>query len=136
MKYIIIALSIILFSCSQKNDRTNRNLTQEQTGDTTYCFHLDINKTDSAFIYVVRCTTHIGLNEKTGEMRGFYPQSLFYGYDSTVVDFKGLNVIPRNEGRTKIYLRNPFNMKLTADSIIVFVTRFHKKLEISTQRTA
>ena len=136
MKHIIIILLFVLFSCVQKNDSDKQGHSQEQKVDTTYSFCLDIQKAATGFIYVVSCTTHVGPNKMIGQMLNFYPQSLFYGYDSTVVNFKDLNVIPLSEGRTKIYLRNPIDMKLTADSIVVFVTKFNKKLEISVQRTA
>jgi hypothetical protein len=122
-------------SCTQRERSTDQKTVPLPSNDTTYGYLIDIHQNESGYVHSISTSIYTGLAISEGELTEYDPYELFFGYDSTVVSIGNLYVVPKRVGVTKLYLRNPDNINLIADSINISVSQENNKYVLHTQRT-
>jgi hypothetical protein len=98
--------------------------------DTVYSYSIHVNRVNNRYYCGISVAMYTGVTIADGELSEFDSRELFFGYDSSVIEFKGNELIPRSVGKTCIYLRHPDKPETVADSLVIQVRRLYKRFII------
>ena len=113
---------------------TNYGVSQNSSPDTVYGYFIGVNENGGHYFHNISTSMYLNNVILDGELTNYNACELFYGYNSNILSVDSLYFIPKRIGKTKVYLRNPNNPTLIADSVIVVISKGKKKLTLKIRR--
>jgi hypothetical protein len=122
----------VIFCVGQvkKSPDKNIHLPKPDFSDTTYRYYPELYQNKNKYFLYVSAAMYTGNLMADGDLTNYNTSQLFFGYDTSIVIIKGNELIPKAIGHTSIYLRNPDDSTVTADSMSVKIFKSKGKLLI------
>jgi hypothetical protein len=132
---IMIACAV---SCARREDfSANKSVRADPLrsySDTACTYSIEITPERGGYAHHISVEMSAGLFIRNGEITKYNPGDWFYGYDTSIIQFNERYIIPKSVGATVVYLSDPEDATVPADSVKIYITMAGGKLVLQTDR--
>lgn len=110
--------------------RKNVQLPKPNFGDTSWTYSIRLNENNHVYFLSIDVALSTGNTISDGELNDYSPSQLFFGYDTSIVRLRGDHLVPKSIGHTAVFLRDPNDSTVIADSISISIIKRNGNLMI------